>query len=134
MLQGTSLAVQWLRLCASNAGDSSLIPAWGLKILHAMWLGPKVRKRPFKTRMKQKEMVLWDLARVTAQGPHNSQGRGDRGSSLSRLLLAGKTAQQSISFASLKQEPGGPELGGRQHITCCSGGPTEPPVPLGPET
>ena len=39
---GTSLVVQWLRLCAPNAGDLGLIPGWGsrsymlqLKIPHA---------------------------------------------------------------------------------------------------
>ena len=32
---GTSLAVQWLRLCASGAGGAGLIPGWGLKIPHA---------------------------------------------------------------------------------------------------
>ena len=26
--QGTSLAIQWLRLCASSAGDMGLIPGW----------------------------------------------------------------------------------------------------------
>lgn len=29
----------------SNAGDSSVIPAWGPKVLHATWLGPKIRKK-----------------------------------------------------------------------------------------
>ena len=32
---GTSLAVQWLRFCASKAGDMGSIPAWGTKISHA---------------------------------------------------------------------------------------------------
>ena len=32
---GTSLVVQWLRLCTSNAGDTALIPGWGTKIPHA---------------------------------------------------------------------------------------------------
>ena len=36
---GTSLAVQWLRLCVSNAGGMCLIPHWGIKILHAEELG-----------------------------------------------------------------------------------------------
>ena len=31
---GTSLVVQWLRLCASNAGGVGLIPGWGMKIPH----------------------------------------------------------------------------------------------------
>ena len=35
-LQGTSLAVQWLRLCASNVGGTGLIPGRGIKIPHAV--------------------------------------------------------------------------------------------------
>ena len=33
----TSLVVQWLRLCASNAGYAGLIPGQGTKIPHAVW-------------------------------------------------------------------------------------------------
>ena len=33
--QGTSPAVQWLRLCVPNAGHLAWIPAWGAKIPHA---------------------------------------------------------------------------------------------------
>ena len=32
---GTSLAIQWLRLCASTAGSEGSIPGRGTKILHA---------------------------------------------------------------------------------------------------
>ena len=35
MSYGTSLVVQWLRLCASIAGGMGLIPGWGNKIPHA---------------------------------------------------------------------------------------------------
>ena len=34
---GTSLAVQWLRLQAANAGDTSLNPGRATKILHVAW-------------------------------------------------------------------------------------------------
>ena len=34
--EGTSLVVQWLRLCASNAKDEGLIPGQGTKIPHAI--------------------------------------------------------------------------------------------------
>ena len=34
-LQGNSLVVQWLRLCASNAGGVGLIPGQGTRIPHA---------------------------------------------------------------------------------------------------
>ena len=37
----TSLVIQWLRLCASNAGDVGLIPGQGTKISHATWHGQK---------------------------------------------------------------------------------------------
>ena len=38
---GTSLAVQWLRLCASNAGGIDSIPGQGTKIPHALRCGQK---------------------------------------------------------------------------------------------
>ena len=41
---GTSLAVQWLRLRASNAGGEGSIPGQGTKIPHAMWWGQKKQK------------------------------------------------------------------------------------------
>ena len=34
---GTSLAVQWLKLFASNAGGAGSIPGWETKIPHATW-------------------------------------------------------------------------------------------------
>ena len=36
---GTSLVVQWLRLCASTVGDTGSIRGQGTKMLHAMWHG-----------------------------------------------------------------------------------------------
>ena len=44
-IQGTSLAVQWLRLCASTVGGMGSIPGWGTKIQHAMRCSPKKKKR-----------------------------------------------------------------------------------------
>ena len=40
----TSLVVQWLRLCASMAGGTGLIPGWGTKIPHAAWHSQKKKK------------------------------------------------------------------------------------------
>ena len=40
---GTSLVVQWLRLCASTARGASSIPGWGTKIPHAAQ--PKKKKK-----------------------------------------------------------------------------------------
>ena len=42
---GTSLAVQWLRLQAPNAGGMGVISGKGSKISHAMWHGKKKKKR-----------------------------------------------------------------------------------------
>ena len=42
---GTSLVVQWLRLYASTAGDTGLIPGWETKILHAILCHRKKKKR-----------------------------------------------------------------------------------------
>ena len=39
----TSLAVQWLRLRASNAGGVDLIPGWGTKTPHAVWCSQKMK-------------------------------------------------------------------------------------------
>ena len=43
---GTSLVVQWIRLCAPNAGDTGSIPDWWTKILQA-------------TRHSQKKKKIW---------------------------------------------------------------------------
>ena len=51
---GTPLLVQWLRLCASNAGDVGLIPGWGTKISHAMWHGQKKKKEKKDIYLKKK--------------------------------------------------------------------------------
>ena len=40
---GTSLVVQWLRLCASNAGGMGSIPGWGSSACHVVW--PKKKKK-----------------------------------------------------------------------------------------
>ena len=40
---GNSLVAQWLRLCASNAGGTGLIPGQGIKIQHVLW--PKKKKK-----------------------------------------------------------------------------------------
>ena len=45
---GTSLVVQWLRLCIPNAGDAGLIPCQGPKNSHAMQLSQKIKENFFK--------------------------------------------------------------------------------------
>ena len=34
---GTSVVVQWLRLCTSTVGGVDSIPGWGTKVPQAMW-------------------------------------------------------------------------------------------------
>ena len=41
---GTSLVVQWLRLCAFNEEGTVSIPGQGIKILHAVLCGQKLNK------------------------------------------------------------------------------------------
>ena len=46
--KGTSLVVQWLRLCVSNARGVGLIPGQGTKIPHAIQCGQKKKKKKYK--------------------------------------------------------------------------------------
>ena len=54
-LIGTSLAVQWLRRRASNAGGAGLVPGGGTKIPHA------ARPKKQKERKKNKEALITTL-------------------------------------------------------------------------
>ena len=44
MVLETSLVVQCLRLCASNAGDVGSIPGRGMEILYALGLGQNLKQ------------------------------------------------------------------------------------------
>ena len=64
LYQGTSLAVQWLRLCASNAGDAGSIPLWGTKVPRAS--RPKKKKKkycisqgPSREQIAHANWVIW---------------------------------------------------------------------------
>ena len=39
------MVVQWLRLCAANAGDTGSIPEWVTEIPHAVQCGLKTFKK-----------------------------------------------------------------------------------------
>ena len=59
VIKGTSLVVQWLRLCTFRAGDEGSIPGQGTRVLHA---GPhgqneKTNQQKTKSRKKNKEVV-----------------------------------------------------------------------------
>ena len=62
---GTSLVVQWLRFCASNARSAGSIPGWGTKIPHAVQHGQKKKKKsnytPVKNvkKKKKKNITQW---------------------------------------------------------------------------
>ena len=52
---GTSLVLQWLRLCAPSVGATGLSPAQGTNILYAIWHSHKKKK---KKREREKERKL----------------------------------------------------------------------------
>ena len=54
-IEGTSLAVQWLRLCASAAGGVGLIPGRGTEILRAAQHGQKIKKERKRKKRKYKQ-------------------------------------------------------------------------------
>ena len=43
-MRGDFPAIQWLRLCASNAGGMGSIPGWGTKVPHAVQPAKKLNK------------------------------------------------------------------------------------------
>ena len=63
--RGTSLVVQWLRLCTYNAGCTGSVPDWGTKIPHASGHGQKKKK---KKKKKKKEEELDISIRKTIVG------------------------------------------------------------------
>ena len=44
---GTSLAFQWLRLCASTTEAEGSIPGWETKIPHAAWSSQKIKGKDY---------------------------------------------------------------------------------------
>ena len=63
-LLGTSLAVQWLRLCAPTAGDTGSIAGREAKILHAV--------RPKKQKQTNKKICLLGHRTCPAQDSFGS--------------------------------------------------------------
>ena len=57
--QGNSLAVQWLELHASTAGDTGLIPGWGTKILQAMRLPSLPPKKEPRNKGQAQGLGVW---------------------------------------------------------------------------
>lgn len=48
---GTSPMIQRLRLQASTASDTSLIPSQGNKVTHATWCGQKLKKKSHRSQL-----------------------------------------------------------------------------------
>ena len=55
---GTSLVVQWLRLCTPTAGGVGSTPGWGTKIPHAARRGQKINKKHAKVIFKKIKETL----------------------------------------------------------------------------
>ena len=69
----TSLAVQWLGLCASTARGTCSIPGGSTKILHAMWYGQKKKKKK-KLGLHQFSSIQFSRSVVSSSlRPHESQ-------------------------------------------------------------
>ena len=59
--RGTSLVVQWLRLCASTAGGTGLIPGQETKTLHAVWCDPPNHNKIKIKRLTGNSLVVQQL-------------------------------------------------------------------------
>ena len=73
---GSSLEVQWLRLCISTAGGMGLIPGQGTKIPRALLHGqkPQIRKKKkalyaLYMERRQREIELWYRSNVALATP-----------------------------------------------------------------
>ena len=66
---GTSLVVQWFRICASTPGGMHWILGWGTKIPHSMGYGQKKKKRRRKklSGLQQVIQLLSDSRKIGAQ-------------------------------------------------------------------
>ena len=68
--EGTSLAVQWLRLCSSTAEGTSLIPDQGTKILYATYHSQTAPKNSKKTTTMKYHLTLVRMA-IIKQSTNN---------------------------------------------------------------
>lgn len=67
------MAVQWLQLCPSTAGDADSIPGWETKILHTAQCGKKKKKKT-----KEKMLMLFkDFKEDLNRGVYNVCGQDE---------------------------------------------------------
>ena len=71
---GTSLVVQWLRLCTSTAGSLGLIPGQGTKIPHAMQCQKRGKKKKRLLHLAESPRLskLQSGRRAQGQGSHSN--------------------------------------------------------------
>ena len=79
-IAGTSLAVQWLRFCASNARGAVSIPGWGTKL-------------PRATVARRKPCELWP---VFVSGAWKDRSRWARGAEALQCASATSRGQQLL--------------------------------------
>ena len=66
----TSLVVQWLRLCTSNAGDEGSIPGQGTKILHVQ-CDQKKNSALHEHGLWHHKTIIIVLSKITVTDHHN---------------------------------------------------------------
>ena len=57
--RGTSLVIQWLRLCAFTVRGMDSIPGWRSRILHAARIGPKKKKSLEREHIPNSHLWPW---------------------------------------------------------------------------
>ena len=65
----TSLAFQWLRVHAANAGAVGLILGQGTKISHVVWYSPKIFKKDIPIKKKVLKILFLGLRKAWNTGP-----------------------------------------------------------------
>ena len=102
---GTSLVIQWLRLCTSTTGGMGSIPGRGIKILHAVWGSKKLKLKLFKKRFSWACLVVQWLRLCTSIAGEwvLIPGRGTK-ASLVAQMVKNPPAMQETQVQSLGQE------------------------------
>ena len=104
MKVGLSLAVQWLKLCPSNAGGAGLIPGGGTKIPRVLWCSQKKKKRDVRWKLSTYKDIVYNefnpIYKVCCVGTWG--GISNKGRWTIREVLMGKTLYWNI----LRKETG----------------------------
>ena len=92
---GTSLAVQWLRPCASTAGGTGSIPGWELRSCMPHGAAKTFKKK--KKKKKKTSVLIRDTQRRDTQGsrPHKDRGRDWSNVAMSRGNLGPQELEEA---------------------------------------